>query len=305
MAGAERISAVRAFNRFYTNRIGALRSGLLHTRHPLAQARIIYELGQTEVIDVSELRHILDIDAGQLSRVLARLDAEGLVARERSSEDGRRQRVRLTENGRAEYARLDRRSRTEIGAMLDGLGEERQRRLVAAMSAVRDVLEDSRPAPAFVIRPPRPGDYGWIVQRHGVLYADEYGWDETFEALVARIVAEFVEHRDPRRDAAWIAEVDGEPVGCVLCVRRDERTAQLRTLLVEPSARGMGIGGRLVEECLRFARQAGYEEVVLWTNSVLDAARRIYERAGFVLVHEAPHRAFGRDLVEQTWSRRL
>jgi DNA-binding MarR family transcriptional regulator/GNAT superfamily N-acetyltransferase len=301
----DRVTAVRAFNRFYTARIGVLRDGLLRTPHSLTEARVLYELGQREVTEVADLRRETDIDAGFLSRLLARLQRDGLVARERSADDARRQRVRLTEEGRAAFAELDRRSADEIGAVLDALTEDDQQRLIAAMDAVREVLSDS-PAPAgFVLRGPRAGDLGWIVQAHGALYARQYSWDETFEALVARIVADYAADHDPRREAAWIAEVDGEPAGCVLCVRRDDDTAQLRLLLVDPRARGRGIGGRLIEECLRFAARAGYRRITLWTNDVLHEARRLYERAGFELVESAPHHSFGHDLVEQTWARDL
>jgi DNA-binding MarR family transcriptional regulator/N-acetylglutamate synthase-like GNAT family acetyltransferase len=302
----DRVAAVRAFNRFYTGRLGILGEGFLRTPHSLTEARVLYELGHRDVVEVAELRRELEIDAGYLSRLLSRLEDQALVTRERSQEDGRRQRVRLTEQGAAAFAELDRRSAAEIGELLEGLGEERQRRLVAAMQAIAGLLDDDpRADAAVVLRAPHPGDYGWIVHRHGAQYADEYDWDETFEALVARIVADYAERHDPKREAAWIAEVDGEPVGCVLCVRKDDATAQLRLLLVDPRARGRGIGGRLIDECLRFARRAGYEQIVLWTNDVLHDARRLYERAGFELVDSGEHHAFGHDLVEQTWSRTL
>jgi DNA-binding MarR family transcriptional regulator/GNAT superfamily N-acetyltransferase len=304
-AGQDRVAAVRAFNRFYTARIGVLRDGLLRTPHSLTEARVLYELGRREVTEVADLRREMDIDAGFLSRLLARLQRNGLVARERSADDARRQRVRLTEEGAAASAELDRRSADEIAAVLDALPDDEQRRLVGAMDVVREVL-DRAPAPgAVVLHAPRPGDLGWIVQRHGALYAQQYGWDESFEALVAQIVAEYARDHDPRREAAWIAEVDGKPAGCVLCVSREEDVAQLRLLLVDPRARGRGIGGRLIEECLRFAQRAGYARITLWTNDVLHEARRLYERAGFELVESAPHHSFGHDLVEQTWARPL
>jgi DNA-binding MarR family transcriptional regulator/GNAT superfamily N-acetyltransferase len=301
----ERIAAIRAFNRFYTARIGALRDGLLATAHPLPEARLLFELGQREATDVADLRRALDLDAGYLSRLLTRLEEQGLLRRERSPDDARRQRGVLTARGRDAFRTLDERSAAEIAALLDGLREEDRDRLVQALHTVREVLDGApRPEP-FVLRPLEPGDLGWVVHRHGVLYAEEYGWDETFEALVARVMADYAENRDPRREAGWIAEVAGRPAGCAFCVRRDERTAQLRCLLVDPAARGMGVGARLVDECLRFARRAGYEQITLWTNDVLAEARRIYERAGFVLVDEEPHRSFGHDLVGQTWSRPL
>jgi DNA-binding MarR family transcriptional regulator/GNAT superfamily N-acetyltransferase len=271
----------------------------------LTEARVLYELGQREVTEVADLRRELDIDAGFLSRLLARLQRNGLVARERSTEDARRQRIHLTDDGAAAFAELDRRSADEIGAVLDALSEDDQHRLVDAMHTVRDVLTQAPPAAGFVLRAPRPGDLGWIVERHGALYAQQYGWDATFEALVARIVADYAEDHDPRRETAWIAEVDGEPAGCVLCVRREDDVAQLRLLLVEPRARGRGIGARLIEECLGFAQRAGYTRITLWTNDVLHEARRLYERAGFELVDSAPHHSFGHDLVEQTWARSL
>jgi DNA-binding MarR family transcriptional regulator/GNAT superfamily N-acetyltransferase len=303
-ARVERIDTVRAFNRFYTHLIGVVSEGLLETPYSLTEARVIFELAQRELSEVAVLRRSLDLDAGYLSRILSRFAADGLIRRERSADDARRQVTGLTDRGRAVFRDLDARSGEQIGQILSGLPEEEQRRLVGAMEAIEGILgEDRRPA-MYVLRPFGPGDFGWVVQRHGALYAAEYGWDITFEALVARIVADFAEAGEERGDA-WIAEVDGEPAGCVFCVPKSERVAQLRLLLVEPSARGIGIGGRLVEECVRFARRCGYDELVLWTNDVLAEARRIYERAGFELVKEGPHHSFGHDLVEQTWRRKL
>ena len=302
---AERIATVRAFNRFYTEVIGVLREGLLKTPYSLTEARIIFELAQREATEVTALRRVLGIDAGYLSRILARFQADGLVERERSAHDARRQVLRLTEQGRAAFATLDSRSYQEVAALLSGLSDEDQNRLVAAMGVIREILEQRQPERPYLLRPLRPGDLGWVVQRHGVVYAEEYGWDSSFEALVARIVSDYVAQHDPERENAWIAEVDGEAVGCVFCVKRDEKQAQLRLLLVDPKARGMGIGHRLVEECLRFARRTGYSSIMLWTNDVLTDARRIYERFGFELVDEEPHHSFGHDLVGQNWSRPL
>jgi DNA-binding MarR family transcriptional regulator/GNAT superfamily N-acetyltransferase len=299
------VAAIRAFNRFYTARIGALRDGLLATAHPLPEARVLYELGQRETTDAGDLRRTLELDAGYLSRLLARLEKQGLIARERSPDDARRQLVALTPAGRDAYATLDARSAAEIGTLLDGLADDDRARLRAAMDTVREVLDGAPRPAAFALRPPRPGDYGWVVQRHGALYAEEYGWDETFEALVARVVADYAQDHDPEREAAWIAEVAGRPVGSIFCVRRDERAAKLRLLLVEPDARGLGVGQALVDECVRFARAAGYAELVLWTNDVLTGARRLYERAGLALVAAEPHRAFGHDLVGEDWALRL
>jgi GNAT superfamily N-acetyltransferase len=240
------------------------------------------------------------LDAGYLSRIIARFRADGLVDTRASPEDGRRQVVSLTSKGREVFSDLDRRSASEVRSMLEQLSNEDQRRLVTAMAAIEDVFS-SVAADPYVIRQLLPGDLGWVVHRHGVVYSEEYGWDQTFEALVARIVADYVDNHDPKRENAWIAEVDGEPVGCVLCVRRDDETAQLRILLVDPKGRGLGIGSRLVTECIRFARRVGYRKMMLWTNDVLIAARRIYEAAGFELVSEGPHHSFGHDLVEQVW----
>ena len=299
------VAAVRAFNRFYTNVIGLLREGLLRTPYSLTEARVIFELAQRDATELVELRRELDIDAGYVTRILARFEADGLVEKERSPTDRRRHVVSLTARGRLAFAMLDRRSAEEVGAMLSRLGGVEQRRLVAAMSTIRGILEPSRRSEPFVLRPPQAGDFGWVIQRHGELYSEEYGWDESFEALVARIVADYVKNRDPARENAWIAELDGQPVGSVFCVRKDEEIAQLRLLLVDPRARGMGIGTELVEWCVDFARHAGYERIMLWTNDVLDDARRIYERTGFELEEEEPHHSFGRDLVGQNWGRRL
>lgn len=301
----ERVNAVRAFNRRYTELIGVLGEGLLETPYSLTEARVIFELAQREVTEVTDLRQALGVDAGYLSRILTRFQAKGLVTRQRSSTDGRRQVIRLTEPGRAAFAALDTRATDQIRGLLGGLSDEDQRRLVGAMDVIQRTISPVPRVDAYLLRPPRPGDLGWVVHRHGVRYADEYGWDETFEALVARILADYVDRRDWTREAGWIAEVDGEPAGCVFCMRKDDRTAQLRLLLVEPRARGTGIGTRLVEECLRFARRAGYQEIALWTNDVLADARRIYERAGFTLVESKPHVSFGHHLVGQNWSRKL
>ncbi|HEY7488937.1 MAG TPA: helix-turn-helix domain-containing GNAT family N-acetyltransferase [Streptosporangiaceae bacterium] len=299
------IARVRAFNRFYTNVIGVLNEHLVRSPYSLTEARVIFELAHRPATEVTTLRRELDLDAGYLSRLLARFDADGLITRERSATDARRQIIRLTDAGRAAYAVLGERTDDQVRALLAPLTEEDRRRLVAAMDTIEGVLAEAGRPDAYVLRPLRPGDFGWVVHRHGVLYAEEYGWDATFEALVARIVADYIDKHDPRRENAWIAEVDGDPVGCVFCVQRDDTTAQLRLLLVEPSARGMGIGARLVDECLAFARRAGYRSMMLWTNDVLAAARRIYQRAGFQLAEQGGHHSFGHDLVEQVWHRDL
>ena len=302
---AARVGAVRAFNRFYTNVLGLLREGLLETPYSLTEARVIFELAQRDQVDAADLRRSLQIDPGYLSRLLGRFESDGLVSRKRSPSDGRRQVVRLTRHGRAVFETLDSRSAAEVGKLLAGLGEDEQRRLLEGMTAVRQVLEGAPHREPVVLRPPQPGDYGWVVQRHGAIYAEEYGWDESFEALVARIVADFVDRRNSRRESAWIAEVDGERAGCIFCVEKEQKVAQLRLLLVEPRFRGSGIGSRLVRECMRFAKRSGYEQMMLWTNDVLVDARRIYERAGFNLVEEERHHSFGHELVGQNWWCRL
>jgi DNA-binding MarR family transcriptional regulator/N-acetylglutamate synthase-like GNAT family acetyltransferase len=299
--GPEAVSAVRSFNRFYTKVIGLLSEGLLQTPYSLTEARVIFELAKEDATEVVALRRELGLDAGYVSRVLSRLETEGLVRRSRSQVDARRQTARLTPQGRKAFRKLDRRSAAEVGRLLKQLSNEEQARLMAAMTNIRRMLEGSPRPFAYVLRPPRAGDFGWVVSRHGVLYAEEYGWDHSFEALVARIVADYVDHRDIMREEAWIAELDGEPVGCVFCVTKDDSTAQLRLMLVEPRARGMGIGTRLCQECIRFARSVGYEQIMLWTNDVLVDARRIYQRLGFRLGEEGPHHSFGHDLVGQNW----
>jgi DNA-binding MarR family transcriptional regulator/GNAT superfamily N-acetyltransferase len=303
----DHVAEVRAFTRFYTAMLRVLDEGVLDSPYSVTEGRIVYELAQREATDVAELRRELGVDAGYMSRITARLEADGLLTRERSTVDARRQVLRLTDHGRSVFAMLDARSDEQVTGLLADVPEPVRRRVVAAMGTVRAALGGMEPAPlrAVVLRPPGPGDYGWVISRHGALYAEEYGWDTGCEALIARIVGEYVENHDPAREAAWIAEVDGDPAGSVFCVRKDDTTAQLRVLLVEPSARGLGIGSRLVDQCLQFARRAGYRRIVLWTNDVLVSARRIYEAAGFTLVEEEPHHSFGQDLVGQHWARDL
>jgi DNA-binding MarR family transcriptional regulator/GNAT superfamily N-acetyltransferase len=298
----QQVAAVREFNRFYTNVLGLLREGLLDTPYTLTEARVIFELARSDSTEVAALRASLDIDAGYLSRILARFEADGLVTKQRLGSDRRRQVIGLTEQGRSAFMMLEGRASGQIASLLAGRAPADRRRLTGAMADIRQIIDGSAPrAREFTLRAPEPGDLGWIVQANGVLYAREYGWDATYEALVARIVADFAAEHDPERERAWIATVDGRPAGCVLCVREDDATARLRLLLVEPWARGMGIGERLVSDCIAFARAAGYSELVLWTNDILVAARRIYERAGFVLVEEERHHSFGHDLVGQDW----
>ncbi|WP_084956846.1 bifunctional helix-turn-helix transcriptional regulator/GNAT family N-acetyltransferase [Thermoactinospora rubra] len=296
-----RVSEIRAFNRFYTKVIGVVRDGMMDSPYSLTEARVIYELAQAGQMETAELRRLLGLDAGYLSRIMARLESDGLVARERSAADGRRQVVRLTEAGTEVFRHLDRRSAEEVKGLLAPLTEEQQQRLVGSMRSIRELLEPSGERKPYVIRPPRTGDLGWVVWRHGVLYSREYGWGPAFEQTVARICADL----DFGRDAGWIAEIDGSPVGCVFCVHRDDQTAQLRMLLVEPSARGLGIGGRLVEECLRHARERGYKRIMLWTRGCLASARRIYQANGFALESEEPGVENGVPVTEQIWAREL
>jgi DNA-binding MarR family transcriptional regulator/N-acetylglutamate synthase-like GNAT family acetyltransferase len=293
---------VRRFNRFYTRQIGVLQEHLLDSPFSLTEARVLYELAHQEQTTASQLGEGLGLDRGYLSRLLRSFQQRRLVAKQPSPTDGRQQLLSLTDKGRATFAQLNARSREDIGVMLSKLAPADQERLVAAMQAIERLLG---PAPEsqvpYILRPPQPGDMGWVVQRHGALYADEYRWDAQFEALVAEIVAKFVRGFDSARERCWIAEKEGQNVGCVFLVRRSKTVAQLRLLLVEPQARGLSIGTRLVTECIRFARQVGYRKMMLWTNDVLHAARRIYERAGFRLVKKETHHSFGHDLVGQTW----
>ena len=300
------VDDIRGFNRFYTRVLGLLRPDLAGSAFGLTEARVLFELAHRDDVAVSDLRRDLDLDAGYLSRILSGFTASGLVARQKSTADGRRQVVRLTEEGRQAFAELDQLQAGAIDTLLAPLDEGQRTQLVGAMGQIRRMLGSDARQTGLVLRPPQPGDLGWVVERHGARYAAEYGWDATFEALVARIVADFAERRDSEREAAWIAELDGERVGCVFCTAADAKdTAQLRLLLVEPSARGAGVGTRLVEECLRFARRSGYRRITLWTNDVLLAARRIYERACFRCDRREPHHSFGRDLVGEYWSRDL
>lgn len=300
---ADCIEAVRRFNRWYTQRVGALRGDLLATSFTLPQARVLFELAYRDGVTAADLAASLDLDRSYLSRLLAGLEKKALVLRARDRTDGRRQSLALTAAGRRAFADLDRRSRDEVGAMLAPLAPERAGRLLGAMAAIEQVLGSGEaPDVPFQLRAHEPGDLGWVVSRHGALYAREYGWDTTFEALVAEIAAKFLREFDPARERAWIAERDGERVGSVFVVAQSATVAKLRMLLVEPEARGLGLGRRLVAECIRFARSIGYRELVLWTNDVLHAARHLYVEAGFTLVGEQRHTSFGHALVGQTWS---
>ncbi len=294
-----RIAAVRRFSRTYTRVIGALREGLLDSGFTLAEARVLYELAQRDDLTAAELGRELEVDAGYLSRILQRFERDGLLSRVPSPTDRRQALLSLTDAGHDAFAPLDARSRKEVGALLARLSEPAQASLVTAMGRIETLLGASR-AP-WLLRQHRPGDIGWVVSRHGALYAEEYSFDARFEALVARVAGEFLAQHDPARERCWIAERDGANVGSVFLVRKSDDEAKLRLLLVEPAARGLGIGRRLVTECLGFAREAGYRRITLWTNEALVAARAIYQQAGFQLVAGAPHRDFGPPMVGEDW----
>jgi DNA-binding MarR family transcriptional regulator/N-acetylglutamate synthase-like GNAT family acetyltransferase len=297
----DRAARLRAFNRFYTRHLGVLQKGFLGTRFSLTEARVLYELAQAEGDTASRLAGRLGLDAGYLSRVLARFERAGLLERPRSRADRRRRPLRLTGTGRRAANVLDRRSQRQATEALRALSPARQAELLRAMQTVQSLLGPRTADRGFVLRDPRPGDYGWVVQRHGALYAQEYGWDQTFEGLVAGIVAEVLQPHDRTGERGWIAERDGENVGCIFLVRRSAEVGQLRMLLVEPSARGHGLGRRLVDECVREARQAGYRKLMLWTNGRLAEAAHLYREAGFRVVAEERQPHFGHDQVEQTW----
>jgi DNA-binding MarR family transcriptional regulator/GNAT superfamily N-acetyltransferase len=298
------VSRFRRFTRFYTRLIGTLQEGILGSSLSLAEARVLYELATQEAPTAKDVASALGLDPGYLSRILARFEKEALLKRAASREDARRQTLQLTRKGTSLFRDLNHRSDLQAQAVLSPLKTEQRDALVASMGRIEALLGNTEPHPkAFTLRPHRPGDMGLIVSREGALYAQEYGWDERFEALAARVVADFVDHFDPSCERCWIAERDGEHLGHIFLVKHPDRpgVAKLRLLLVEPSARGMGLGHALVGECIRFAREAGYQKITLWTQSILTAAHRIYQSAGFRLVHQEPHHSFGKDLIAQTW----
>ena len=306
-ASDDPVQTVRRFNRFYTRQIGVLQEHLLRSPFSLPEVRVLYELAHLEQITAGELCRELGLDRGYLSRMLQSFEAKGWIATAPSTDDRRRVFLSLTKKGRKVFAPLELRSSREVSAMLAKLSPAQQQKLLAAMSDIQGVLCSShRDGAPYILRPHRPGDMGWVVQSHGLLYSKEYGYDERFEALVAGIVAEFIEKFDPARERCWITEKNGTNVGSVFLVKKSASVAKLRLLLVEPSARGLGIGKRLVEECVRFAREAGYKKIVLWTQSELAAARRLYQNAGFELVAEKKHQSWSRkDLVAETWEIQL
>lgn len=296
------VATVRRFNRFYTRRIGALDRGFLDSEYSLTEVRVLFELREHGPTTASAIGDELGLDMAYLSRLVRDFEKRGLLTRTRSRTDRRQAILRLTARGRRVFDALDARQHAAVTEMIAPLPHATRRDVVRSMSRIERLLDVSHaPSAGYTLRHPRPGDLGWVVHRHGALYHKEYGWDESFEALVAEIVASYVKNRDPARERCWIAEADGEIVGSIFCVKKSKTVAKLRLLYVEPTARELGIGTRLVSECVRFARQAGYQRLRLWTQSILGSARRVYERAGFRLVSEEPHHSFGADLVAQTW----
>ena len=300
----ERIANIRSFNRFFTREIGALREGLLHTPYPLTEARILFEISTKKNLTAADLGRELGLDPGYLSRILNRLEQQGLLERTQSEQDARILYLHLTELGFETFEVVDRRACDEISEMLDDLSEAKQQALLKAMHTIRSILDKTgsfKYAEPFIIRNPEPGDMGWVIHIHGMLYAQEYGWDATFEAHVAQIIAHFVNHFDQACERCWIAEMYGEIVGSVFIVKEDEKVARLRLLLVVPKARGLGLGSRLVEECIRFARRTGYQKITLLTHSVLTNARKIYQHTGFQLVGQHEHKSYGHDIIDEDW----
>jgi DNA-binding MarR family transcriptional regulator/N-acetylglutamate synthase-like GNAT family acetyltransferase len=300
-------SAVRKFNRFYTQKIGALDRGHLESPFSLTDIRVMYEITNGKDVTASDVGKILDLDAGYLSRILGNFKKQGLVSSKRSDTDARQYHLLLTKKGERTFSELNERTNQTVNSMLKKLSDEDRKNLVGAMQKIERIIgnEPRENRVPYIIRNHQPGDIGWVTYRHGILYSQEYGWDESFEALVAEIAAEFIQKFDPKRERCWIAEREGEIVGSVFLVKKTDTVAKLRLLLVEPSARGLGIGGRLVSECTRFARQAGYKKIALWTQSNLNSARKIYQAEGYKLVKEESHHSFGHDLVAETWELKL
>ena len=300
----QRTAAVRRFNRFYTRQIGVLRKTYLDSPYSLGEMRVLYEIAHGDGVTASDIARALDLDAGYLSRVLHNFEKRGLITRNASAKDARQSHLALTARGRKTFAPAERRSQRDVAAMLGKLGGDEQAKLIAAMQTIENLLvgnPGAAPKPEYILREPRPGDFGWIVSRHAELYAQEYGWGTPFEGLCAQIVADFVNNYDPKLERCWIAELNGENVGCVMLVKDAPGVARLRLLLVDPQARGLGLGQRLTDECVRFARQAGYKKITLWTHSNLTAARHVYENAGFTLTSSEKKHSWGQDVVAEYW----
>jgi DNA-binding MarR family transcriptional regulator/GNAT superfamily N-acetyltransferase len=304
------IAAVRRFNRLYTRQIGVLRKNFLDSPYSLGEARVLYEIASSQAPTASEIGRTLDLDAGYLSRVLRNFERSGLIRRTVSPTDARQSHLALSPRGRQAFAPLERRSQRDTAAMLQKLAPADQARLIEAMTTIETLIggkaEAAGPSPrAYKLHAPVPGDFGWIVARHAELYAQEYGWTEPFEGLCAQIVADFANKNDPKRERCWIAEMNGENVGCIFLVKDSESVARIRLLIVDPKARGLGLGARLVDECIRFAGSAGYQKITLWTHSVLKAARHIYQKAGFRLTRTERHKSWGHPVVSEYWDLEL
>jgi DNA-binding MarR family transcriptional regulator/GNAT superfamily N-acetyltransferase len=296
-----RVDAVRRFNRFYTRRIGVLEQQLLQSPYSLTEARVLFELAHRNEPTAKEIGAELGLDRGYLSRIIQAFVDKGLITRKPVPEDRRQFRLNLTAKGRLAFGRLNQSSHDDVGAMLQALPIDSKQRLIDAMATIEGLLDGNADRPEVTLRPHRPGDMGWVIQQHGLLYAQEYGWDMSFEGLVADIAAQFLKNFDPARERCWIADLDGRRVGSVFLVTESDEVAKLRLLLIDPLGRGRGLGKRLVEECITFARSCGYRKITLWTQSILLAARGIYESAGFVRIATEPHHSFGQDLVGETW----
>ncbi len=304
----QRIAAVRRFNRFYTRQIGVLRKTYLNSPYSLGEMRVLYEISRGDGPTASDIARALDLDAGYLSRVLRNFEKRGLIARKTSAKDARQSHLTLTARGKKIFEPIERRSKGDVAKMLDRLKCDGQKQLVDAMETIETLLDkNSRDEKrrSYILREPKHGDFGWMVSAHAKLYAEEYNWTEPFEGLCAQIVADFANNLDPERERCWIAEMEAENVGCVMLVKESDEVARIRLLLVDPKARGLGLGIRLVDECVKFARDAGYKKMTLWTHSVLTAARLIYERAGFALTASEPRHSFGADVVAEFWDLEL
>jgi DNA-binding MarR family transcriptional regulator/GNAT superfamily N-acetyltransferase len=302
---ANRIGAVRRFNRFYTRQIGVLRKTYLDSPYSLGEMRVLYEISHGEGVTASDIAKALDLDAGYLSRVLRNFEKRGLIVRKASPADARQSRLTLTASGRKTFAPAEARSQRDVAAMLKALGGGEQEKLVAAMRTIEGLLDNASPAGEIILRQPKPGDFGWIVSRHAELYAQEYGWTEPFEGLCAQIVADFANKNDPACERCWIAELNGENVGTVMLVKDSEEVARIRLLLVDPKGRGLGLGTKLVNECVKFARATGYKKITLWTHSILTAARHVYEQAGFTLTSSEKKHSWSKDVVAEYWDMTL
>jgi DNA-binding MarR family transcriptional regulator/GNAT superfamily N-acetyltransferase len=306
MASRTSVAAVRQFNRFYTRQIGVLRKTYLDSPYSLGEMRVLYELAHANELTASDITRALDLDAGYLSRLLRNFEKRGLITRKTSRKDGRQSHLALTARGRKLFAPMEERSQRDAGAMLDRLKPSQQAQIVAAMTSIETLLANgqvkSDTKPRYTLREPRAGDFGWVVSRHAELYLREYGWGEPFEGLCAQIVADFVNKFDAKYERCWIAELDGENIGCIMLVKDDQPgVARIRLLLVDPKGRGLGLGAKLVDECVRFARSVGYTKITLWTHSVLSAARHVYEKAGFTLTSSEPRHSWGKDVVAEFW----